>query len=538
MGFAQVRGVSSAVRRPVKDSGGRTAVMGRHALGSTELPITLDRDGAVPLQQQVCDQIVALVRSGRLRAGDTVPASRELAERLGVSRTVILRAYELLRANGILTARRGSGTQIAGEPAPAAAPGPPAVSAAPLTPQPPRPTDAGHTLWQPWEPPPMRRKSGSFDFRHGTPALSSFPVARWRQSLADAYGRADETTLGYGLAEGSLALRAEIATLVRQSRALHTSPDRIVVTNGATQAMDILVRALLAPGDIVVIEDPSHTVLRQIFGSSEAVVVPVTVDEEGLRVADIDARVRAHGHDPARVRLVYVTPSHQFPTGHVMSQARRRALVRWAHERGATVLEDDYHNEYHFSGERLPALASDQDRDVVVYVGSFSKTLFPALRIGYAILPRRLVQPFLGIKWITDRLTPTVDQEGLADFISCGAYARHISKMTRLYRQRRHRLLEALYEHFGAGVRLSGEAAGLHVLVTLPGLRGQDEAGIARRAAALGVRIYPASGYYVQDPPSEPAFLMGYAALSAAHITEGVARLAAAVQEPAAVRPA
>ncbi|MCA6095481.1 PLP-dependent aminotransferase family protein [Streptomyces sp. SCA3-4] len=507
-------------------------------MGTTELLITLDRDGSVPLQQQVCDQFIALVRSGRLRPGDAVPASRELARQLGVSRTVVLRSYELLRANGILTARRGSGTKVAGiegrEPNAAAQPAP----QAPLAPQPPRPTDAGHTLWQPWEPPPMPRKGGALDFRHGTPALAAFPVARWRQSLAEAYGRADDASLGYGLAEGSPALRTEIATLVRQSRALDASPERIVVTNGATQAMDILVRALVGPGDVVVIEDPSHTVLRQIFGAAQATVVPVPVDEEGLRVMDINARVRAAGHDPARVRLAYVTPSHQFPTGCVMSQSRRRALVEWAHAHGATVLEDDYHNEYAFSGERLPALAADGHREVVVYVGSFSKTLFPALRIGYAILPQHLVRPFLGIKWITDRLTPTVEQEALAHFISSGAYARHISKMTRLYRERRRRLLEALYEHFGAGVRISGEAAGLHVLVTLPGLRGQDENEIVRRAAGLGVRIYPASGYYVQDPPSEPAFLMGYAALSTARITEGTALLAAAVREPSGALPA
>lgn len=502
-------------------------------MGSTELLIVLDRDSGPPLQQQVCEQFIAHVRSGRLRPGDVVPASRTLAQQLGVSRTVVLRAYELLRANGFLSARRGSGTHVAGPGARAAKQ---AVSRprsrAPLAPQPPRPTDSGHALWQPWEPPPMHNRSGALDFRHGTPALASFPVARWRQSLDTAYARAGNASLGYGLAEGSPALRSEIVTLLRQSRALDTSPERVLVTNGATQAMDILVRTLVGPGDVVVIEDPSHTVLRQIFGFSQAAVVPVTVDEEGLRVAAIDDTVRAHGHDPARVSLVYVTPSHQFPTGHVMSQARRRALVAWAHERGATVLEDDYHNEYTFSGDRLPALAADPHRGVVSYVGSFSKTLFPALRIGYAVLPQHLVQPFLGVKWITDRLTPTIEQEALADFISSGAYARHIGKMTRLYRQRRRRLLEALDEHFGSGVCVSGEAAGLHVLVTLTGLPGVGEHDIAERAARAGVRVYPASGYYVRTRPAEPTFLMGYAALPTERITEGVALLAEAVRRP------
>ncbi|MGW0547278.1 MocR-like pyridoxine biosynthesis transcription factor PdxR [Streptomyces altiplanensis] len=500
-------------------------------VGASELLITLDRDGGTPLQQQVCDQVTALVRSGRLRPGEAVPASRELARQLDVSRTVITRAYELLRAQGILTARRGSGTRVAGLASGAGSPPPPRKAPTVLAPQPPRATDGGNALWQPWEPPPTRHPGVALDFRHGTPALADFPVARWRQSLHDAYGRADVAALGYGPAEGSPTLRTEIAALVRQSRALDAHPDRIMVTGGATQALDILVRMLVRPGDVVVIEDPSHTVLRQVFGCSEAAVVPVPVDEEGLRVADIDACVRAQGHDPGRVKLVYVTPSHQFPTGFIMSEGRRRGLLKWAHEHGATVLEDDYHNEFTFTAERLPALAAERHRDTVVYVGSFSKTLFPALRIGYAVLPPHLVQPFLGIKWITDRLTPTVAQEALADFISTGAYARHISRMTRLYRQRRSRLLGALYEHFGAEVRISGEAAGLHVLVTFIGARGVPEDTIVRLAAGRGVRIYPASGYFVQDPPAEPTFLMGYAALPAPRITEGVALLAAAVRE-------
>ena len=278
-----------------------------------------------------------------------------------------------------------------------------------------------------------RSRGDRLPARH--PALSRFPTARWRQSLEAALAKADDSLFGYGPAEGSAALRAEIAALVRHSRALSAPAERIMITSGATQALDILVRAIVGPGDVVVIEDPSHTVLRQIFGFSPAAVVPVAVDDEGLRVQDIDARVRAHGHDPARVRLVYVTPSHQFPTGCVMTAQRRRALVGWAQERGATILEDDYHNEYWFSGERLPALAADAHQGSVVYVGSFSKTLFPALRIGYAMLPERLVQPFLGIKWITDRLTATVEQEALADFIATGGYARHIAKMSRLYRR-------------------------------------------------------------------------------------------------------
>ncbi|MFI6260625.1 PLP-dependent aminotransferase family protein, partial [Micromonospora zamorensis] len=438
-------------------------------MSSSQLLVALDRASSVPLQQQLCDQISGSVRTGRLRPGDPVPPSRELAHQLRVSRTVVTRAYELLRANGVLTSRRGSGTRVSDALTDTPPPAQRAATRAHLWPEPPLPTDAGSPLWKPWEPAPMHRPDGTYDFRHGTPALASFPVTRWRQSLTEAVSRADAVALGYGPAEGSPSLRAQISALLRRSRALDAPREHTVVTSGATQAMDILVRLLVGPDDVVIIEDPSHTVLRQIFGYSRAAVVPVAVDEEGLRVDEIDSQVRAHGLDPARVRLIYVTPSHQFPTGFIMSERRRRALLRWAREHAATVLEDDYHNEFTFAEERLPSLAADpQDADVV-YVGSFSKTLFPSLRIGYAVLPPHLVRPFLGVKWITDRLTPTLTQEALAEFISSGAYARHIGRMDRLYRQRRARLLEALYEHFGAGVRISGTAAGLHVLVTLGG---------------------------------------------------------------------
>ncbi|MDG4796524.1 PLP-dependent aminotransferase family protein [Micromonospora sp. WMMD1082] len=502
-------------------------------MSSSQLLVVLDRDSPVPLQQQLCEQIGGSVRSGRLRPGDPVPPSRELAHQLGVSRTVVTRAYELLRANGVLTARRGSGTRVSGELPDERRESGPALRA-PLRPEPPLPTDTGSGLWQPWEPAPTHLPDAAYDFRHGTPALASFPVARWRQSLAAAVSRADATTLGYGPAEGTPALRTRIAALLRRSRAFDAAPEHTVVTSGATQAMDILVRLLVGPDEVVVIEDPSHTVLRQIFGYSRAAVVPVPVDEEGLRVDEIDDRVRAHGHHPGRVRLVYVTPSHQFPTGFVMSERRRRELLRWARGRAATVLEDDYHNEFTFAPGRLSALAADARDADVVYVGSFSKTLFPSLRIGYAVLPPHLVRPFLGVKWITDRLTPTVTQAALAEFIGSGAYARHISRMDRLYRQRRARLLEALYEHFGAGVRISGAAAGLHVLVTLSDAPGTEESAIVRAAAARDVRVYPASGYFAIRPPVEPTFLIGYAALSTARITEGVALLAAAVRQATA----
>ncbi|MEI7033986.1 GntR family transcriptional regulator [Streptomyces pratensis] len=278
-------------------------------MGSSELLIVLDRDSATPLQQQVCDQVTLLVRSGQLRPGDAVPASRELALQLGVSRTVVLRAYELLRANGILTARRGSGTRVAGTAGAtggAAAEGRSAAPA-PLAPRPPRSTEDGDVLWQPWEPAPAHHPGGGIDFRHGTPALADFPVARWLQSLQEAYGRADAAALGYGPAEGAPALRTEIATLVRQSRALDASADRIMVTGGATQAMDILLVEAGDDEDAPLGDGFEHRVVG-VGG------VVDDVDPGGQRVADA-GEPAGMGPDPGAVSVRRTGGDHQLLCG-------------------------------------------------------------------------------------------------------------------------------------------------------------------------------------------------------------------------------
>ncbi|GAB1640067.1 PLP-dependent aminotransferase family protein [Krasilnikovia sp. MM14-A1259] len=494
-------------------------------MGTSQILIGLDRGSAVPLQTQLCDHIVDAVRTGKLQPGDPVPPSRQLAHELDVSRTVVLRAYELLRANGVLDGRRGSGTRISstlpGGQAPAGS-----TRTSTLAPEPPVAAPADHPLWQPWQ----RAADNAVDFRHSTPALAQFPISRWRRSVDEAFTRADAALLGYGPAEGSPALRAQLTALLRRSRALLAPADRILITSGATQAIDILVRLFVKPEDVIVIEDPSHMVLRQIFGYARAAVVAVPVDEQGLRVDDIDRHVRAAGHEPGRVRLIYVTPSHQFPTGCIMSPRRRRDLLRWAVAHGATVLEDDYHHEFTRTGERIPAIAADPGDADVAYVGSFSKTLFPSIRIGYAVLPPHLVQPFLGLKWITDRLTATVTQEALATFISSGSYAWHIGRMDRLYRQRRRRLLDALHGQFGGAVRVSGADAGLHVLATIGGVRGADPAEIARQAQARGVLVHPAADFFLGPAPDDPTFLLGYGAVPAERISEGVAAFAAAVR--------
>lgn len=515
--------------------------------GIHELLLHIDRASGVPLVRQLYEGIRDGVLKGRLRSGDALPATRQLAQQLRVSRTVVLNAYDQLLADGYLRTRHGSGTFIS--------PGAAAVQAQPaLAPDGPAAGPAVRALFAGALPPepafspdPPGLPPVHCDFRHGVPAWDAFPMDRWQKAVSAALARAGSALLGYGPAEGVAGLREAVARIMRLTRAVPADPARIVITTGATQALDLLARLTVEPGDVVVIEDPAHPVLRQIFAFCGATVVPVPVDGEGLRVDRIDAALAAlpAAAAPRRVRLVYVTPAHQFPTGAVMSLSRKLGLLDWARRHGALIVEDDYDSEFWYGSPKISAMAGLDSSDNVVYVGSFSKTMFPALRLGYALLPPRLLQPFRTLKWTTDRLTPTVEQQALADFIDSGSYGRHLAAMTRLYGRRRTALVTALQERLGARLTVSGAAAGLHLLASVRAERGEDD--IAARCRTRGVRVYPASAlYYVGRPPEGASFLLGYAALPEPDIAAGVRVLAAAVgaggsprvDEPAPPEPA
>ncbi|HEU4328106.1 MAG TPA: PLP-dependent aminotransferase family protein [Roseiflexaceae bacterium] len=505
-----------------------------------ELLLQLDRASPVPLSRQVYEQIRDAVLDGLLQPGDSLPPSRTLAEQIAVSRTVVLHAYEQLQAEGYIEMRRGSGTFISstlshvqrgGRPYRAPA-GP--VRRGKLAP---RLTERAAALHD--QAPNFLREGSEvlpYDFRHGVPAWDSAPMDRWQKLLAKACYQATPATLAYGTAKGSLALRGEIARMLRHSRGISATPEQIVITTGATQALDLLSRLLLQSGDGVVIEDPSHPAVRQIFGFSGATVLPVPVDQEGLCVEQIPDCHTALGCDgqvvcppAAPIKLIYVTPSHQFPLGKTMSLARRLQLLERARELQCLVVEDDYDSEYRYVGSKLSALAGLGQTGQVVYVGTFSKVLFPALRIGYAVLPEDLVEPFLAIKWISDRMTPTIEQEALAEFIGGGHYARHVKLMTVRYNRRRTSLVDALRREFSGRVRFHGEEAGLHMLIELDSEVSEEL--LAERALRSGVRIYPASSYYIARKPERATFLLGYAALSEIQINTGIRLLAQVEQE-------
>ena len=501
-----------------------------------DLLIPLDRAASRPLRDQIFEGVRTAILDGRLGAGARLPSSRSLASSLGVARFTVEDALGRLAAEGYTVGRRGSGTYVAA--APAAAP----RSADPLLASGPEeqgqvtdPCLAGVRRWSPWagqllhaDVPVGLPPAQPFDFRLGMPALDAFPHARWSRARNREARRLGQGGLHYGPAAGEPELRRAIADYARRSRAVRREADHVVITGGAQQGLDLLTRLWLRPGDVVAMEDPGYPAARRVFAAAGARIVPVAVDGDGLDVGALESQQGA-----ARPRLVYVTPSHQYPTGAVMSLPRRLALLSWARRHGALVIEDDYDAEFRFGARPVEALAGLDaalpGEGVVAYVGTFSKVLYPALRLGYLILPPDLVRPVVAAKAVVDRHAPRVEQRTVAAFMAGGDFARHLARMRRLYAARRDALIAALGRELPGVAKRSPEttAAGLHLLVGFVVPWSEDE--VVARAAAAGVHIDAAARCYATPPPI-PMATLGYAALPEPAIAEGIRRLATAIR--------
>ncbi|HZP36934.1 MAG TPA: PLP-dependent aminotransferase family protein [Methylomirabilota bacterium] len=485
------------------------------------------RETSGPLYRRVYLALKAKIRAGGLGPAARVPSTRALARDLGVSRNTVLLAYEQLAAEGYLVSRHRGGTSVAAvaPPRPAAAPARVArPRAAAISGHARRLTarlDVGRP--RPAGPRPVLR----WDFRYGRPAVDEFPREIWRRLLATHARRASADALGYGAPAGHARLRAALSDYLARARGVVSDPDRIVVVNGTQQALDLLARVLLDPGDGAVVEEPHYPGATIPFEAVGARLLRVRVDGGGLDPTRLPAAAR-------RPRLAYVTPCHQFPTGVIMPLERRLALLRWASRVGAWVVEDDYVSEFRYEGHPLEALQSLDREERAIYLGSFSKTLFPALRVGYLVLPRALVRPIVAAKWAADRFSAPLYQEALADLITSGQFERYLRRAGARNARRRRVLIATLRECFGDRVEIAGENTGVHLVVWLEHLAPRElEAGIAR-AARAGVGIYPVAPFYAV-PPRRAGLLFGYAALTEAEIRAGVRRLADAL-EPARVR--
>jgi len=478
-----------------------------------------------PLGQQVYHAFRRKILAGEMAPATRLPSTRALALELGVSRNVVLLAYEQLLAEGYAEGRAGSGTYVA--------------AALPETPRIPRPQRDARRVRAPGssplsrygrrlaELPPVGPGAVSvenrlpYDFRYGVPSADDFPGGVWRGIVARRMRAGSLGAMVYGPPEGQAPLRQALAAYLKRSRGVASEPDQIIVVNGSQQALDLTSRVLLDAGDRVVIEDPQYQGARRVFAAAGATAVAVPVDADGLDVARIRPRATV-------ARLAYVTPSHQFPTGVVMSLARRLALLEWAERTGAYILEDDYDSEYRYEGRPIEAVQGLDTAGRVIYMGTFSKVLFPALRLGYLVLPPPLVAPFTAAKWLTDRHTATLEQEALAEFVGDGHFERHLRRARMRHASRRAALLDALTEHLGDRVEIMGANAGVHLVVWLSDVPARGLDRMIAAAAAEGVGVYPVAPYYI-EPPRRAGLILGYASLTESDIRTGIRRLAAVV---------
>ncbi|GIK99582.1 MAG: GntR family transcriptional regulator [Alphaproteobacteria bacterium] len=518
-------------------SPGRPRRLDRAPLLSLDLDGALGPDAGPPIHRRLYDGLRRAILSGRLAAGARLPSSRALAGELGLSRNTVLAALEQLASEGYVEGRSGSGTYVARalpDPAPDRPSGTPRPgrsapeSARSAGGAPGGPSARGRLLVaRPWS---ARGASAGERrlFAVGLPEIDAFPFELWARLLGRRWRHPPAAMAVGGDPAGHPPLRAAIADHLRRVRAVDCTAEQVIVVSGIRQAVDLTVRLLLDPGDQVWVEEPGYPGIRAVLGAADLRILPLPVDEDGL---DVAAGARA----APGARLACIAPSHQYPLGVVMSLKRRLDLLGWARDSGAWVIEDDYDSEFRYAGRPLAAMQG-LDRDGrVIYVGSFSKSMFPSLRLGYLVAPPALIDAFLAARATLDDHAPMIAQPALADFLAEGHFAAHLRRMRRLYAARQQALLDAAARHLGGLLRLAPDQAGMHLVAELlPGLaRRMDDRGAAAKAHAAGLAAIALSTFYM-GPPRRQGLLLGYAAMREEEMDAAVRRLAAALAAPPA----
>ncbi|EHP40242.1 GntR family transcriptional regulator [Cupriavidus basilensis OR16] len=472
------------------------------------MDVHLSIHGRQGLAGQLYRQLRAGIVDGRLAPGERLPSTRDLATQLGVSRKTTLDVFERLIAEGYLRSRTGDGTFVAHE-----------MTGLAPSPSPLSPSPGSGSIWEalpdalPHTPPGATL---AFDFVGGVTDKSLFPFDKWRSCVSHALRVQARGRGSYRDPAGEQELRLAVSRYLAFSRAVVSNWQDVIITQGAQQAIDLMGRVVVRPGDVVAVEDPGYPPARIAFSALGAQVAHVPVDAQGLVVDAL----------PDHARIVYVTPSHQFPLGMAMSLERRVALLEWAQRRGALVLEDDYDGEYRFMGRPVESLKSLDKTGVVAYVGTFSKTIFPELRVGYVIPPAPLATAVRRAKQVGDWHSCTMTQTALAKFMLDGYFAKHLRRMHKEYAARRAKLLEHLEGPLSPWFTPHAPAAGIHMVAHLK--LPQDEQALIARATAVSVGLYGISGMYGGQPPV-PGILFGYGGISVADIQAGMEKLAGAL---------
>jgi GntR family transcriptional regulator / MocR family aminotransferase len=494
--------------------------MGKIASSPSNVFIALDRSSTRALHRQLYDQLREAILSGRLSAGARLPSTREMAEELSLARNTVLNAFDQLYAEGYLVTRVGDGTYVSRE-LPDNLLRVKRVSAVRQNPQ-----QNGRRISK-WgtavtsiSVSPGYYRGPPRPFRTGTPALDAFPYKLWGRLLAQRWKQSGRAIIPYDDSSGYIPLRKAIASHLSTTRGVQCVPEQVIITFGSQHALEIIARVILEPGESAWIEDPGFLGARAALTAAGAQLIPVPIDNEGL---NIQLGIERCG-DP---RLVYVTPSHQYPLGTTLSLGRRFELLRVASKAGAWIVEDDYDSEFRYVGQPLAALQGLDTEQRVIYVGTFSKVLFPSARIGYIIAPRDLIDGLVHARSVGGVQSQSLDQAVLADFISEGHFARHIRRMRKLYAERQQVLLKAARSELVGLLDIKPSDAGMHLIGWLP--EGVNDQAASRAAFDHGVEVTPLSAYCIK-PPKRGALRLGYTGYTSREVWAATRRLATALR--------
>jgi len=479
--------------------------------------ISIDRGDAKPLHRQVYDGYREAILRGDLAPGQKIPSSRELALEMRVSRFPVLHAYAQLQAEGYFESQVGSGTFVSSTLPEQMMSSEQGTDSSERAPSGLRPIATRNALYPKFPRGSPLRGWGAFGLHQ--PASDQFPFQLWSE-LASRHSRNPKSASLQRIDPmGLQRFRVEICRYLRTARSVKCDPEQIMIVSGSQQALDITTRVLLNPGDAVLVEEPGYTLEKIVLAGAGCRVKLVPVDDEGM---DITAAAKHKG-----AKAAIVTPSHQFPLGTTMSATRRLLLLNWAQATGAWVIEDDYDSEYRFDTRPIPSLQGLDVNSRVIYIGTFSKMLFPSLRVGYIVIPRDLVTLFEAVRFVTDIFPPYLYQEMLADFIEGGQLAQYIRKMRCIYSERRSVLVESIRAEFGDFLTVHDAPAGMHVAVSLP--EGFNDVEICEQASEQKLMLWPLSRYYAGKRPVH-GFVLGFGSTAAAQIPNGVGRMRALVR--------
>ena len=482
-------------------------------------PITFESDDSSPMYRRLYDWFRSAILTGELCPGRKIPSTRNLASELKVSRITVLCAFQQLSAEGYIESSAGSGTYVARSI-------PDRITRLGLGKQPilihhsrctgSRRISQLSAKLSPFPTPPF----GLEAFRVGLPALDHFPVAIWSRLVARRWRQPKKEMLMYGDRMGFWPCREAIAEYLTAVRGVRCEAAQVIIVNGAQQGLELSARALLDPGDHVWIEEPGYPGAVQAFRGVTDNLMPVPIDDNGLDVKEGIRRC-------PEARAAFITPSHQFPMGMTMTTGRRMMLVDWAFRNNAWIVEDDYDSEYDFRRRPIAAVQGLDTNARVIYIGTFSKVLFPSLRIGYLVVPSDLTSAFCRVRQASDVSHSTLEQAVLAEFIREGHLAGHIRRMRMLYMERNHMLVAAIEEQLGASVKIVAQA-GMHLICLLPA--GIDDTIVWQEAVKAGIASWPLSICY-QRKPDQGGLILGYGGVDRKQIKEGVEKLAAVIRE-------